>query len=308
MSPITLLIPCFNAAPYLERLMNSVRAQTVPFAGIACYDDASSDDTCRVAQGLGLEVIRGETNRGPAFARNRLIGAARSDWVHFHDADDLLDPYFVEKMSGLLTPEVDVAVCQMDWVTESTGDLEIAWRYDGDMLSRDPVQANLTKPVGVIACVFRRETLQGLGGFDEGLRTWEDADLQVRLSQAGARYRVIPEVLAIGMRHQSGASANFAQLSDCQIRLLESYSRSLPERYRATIAAEAEKLAAWLLSEDIHPDVARRCLHLCARLGWKVPSTDDPLLLIARAVLPARWLLVLQARHRRRQAKRGRNR
>lgn len=308
MSTITLLIPCFNAAPYLARLMDSVRAQTVPFAGIACYDDGSSDDTFQVAQALGLEVIRGETNRGPAFARNRLIGAVRSDWVHFHDADDLLDPRFVEKMSGLLTPEVDVAVCQMNWVTQSTGDLEIAWRYDGEMLARDPIGANLTKPVGVIACVFRREKLQAIGGFDESLRTWEDADLQVRLSRAGARYRVIPEVLAIGMRHQSGASADFAQLSECQIRLLESYSTSLPERYRTTIAAAAEKLAAWLLSEGIHPEVARRCIDLCGRLGWKMPSTDHPLLLIARAVLPARWLLVLQARHRRRHGMRDRDR
>jgi len=92
MSRIDLLVPCYNAAPYLKRLMDSVRAQTVPFANIICYDDGSSDDTSRAAQDLGLEIIRGEINRGPAFARNSLIERARSDWVHFHDADDLLIP------------------------------------------------------------------------------------------------------------------------------------------------------------------------------------------------------------------------
>ena len=107
-----------------------VHSQTIPFASIICYDDGSSDDTSRVAQELGLEVVRGETNRGPAFARNRLIERARSDWVHFHDADDLMDPHFVEKMTALLTPEVGyVAVCQMDWVTESNGSLDSGpWR------------------------------------------------------------------------------------------------------------------------------------------------------------------------------------
>ncbi|MFZ1055829.1 MAG: glycosyltransferase family A protein [Opitutaceae bacterium] len=302
MSRIDLLVPCYNAAPYLRRLMDSVHSQTIPFASIICYDDGSSDDTSRVAQELGLEIVRGETNRGPAFARNRLIERARSDWVHFHDADDLMDPHFVEKMTALLTPEVDVAVCQMDWVTESNGSLEIAWRYDGEKLARDPLAANLTRPIGVIACVFRLASLRAVGGFDETLRTWEDANLQVRLSQAGARYRLLPEVLAIGMRHQSGASANLSQLSECQARLLETYADSLPPRYREILAAESEKLAAWLLTENMHLEVARRCLDLCRRLGWNVPSTSNPLLRAARAILPSRWLVVLQARHRRRKA------
>jgi len=205
-------------------------------------------------------------------------------------------------MTALLTPEVDVAVCQMDWVTQSNGNLEIAWRYDGERLARDPVAANLIRPIGVIACVFRLASLQAIGGFDETLRTWEDADLQVRLSQAGARYRLLPEVLAVGMRHQSGASANLAQMSECQARLLETYADSLPSRYRDIIAAASENLAAWLLTENMHLEVARRCLDLCRRLDWNVPSTSNPLLRAARAFLPVRWLVVLQARYRRRKA------
>jgi len=302
MSGITLLVPCYNSAAYLPRLMESVRAQTEPFAGILCYDDASADGTCAVARELGLRMVRGETNRGPAFARNRLAEGADTEWIHFHDADDLLDPRFVERMSGLLAPEVDVAVCNMDWVTESSGRLEIAWRYDGDLLARDPVQSNLTNPVGVIACVFRREALRRVGGFDESLRTWEDADLQVRLSLSGARYRTVPDVLATGMRHQTGASANQLQMCECQIRLLEGYATGLPARHRATVAAQAEKLAAWLLAERLHPGVSDRCLQLCRRLGCKVPSTANPLLRAARVFLPARWLLRWQALHRSRAA------
>jgi GT2 family glycosyltransferase len=297
--PITLLVPCYNAARFLPRLAASVRAQTAPFADVVCYDDASSDDTVRVAAELGLRIVRGETNRGPAFARNRLLEAAREEWVHFHDADDLLDPHFVEQMSAVLSPEVDVAVCQMDWVTESSGGLEIAWRYDGAALARDPVEANLTNPIGVIACVFRRAKLEAVGGFNESLRTWEDADLQVRLAQAGARYRVVPAVLATGLRHQFGASANVAQLGECRIRQLEDYAERLPSRYRPTIAAEAEKVGVWLLTKRTQRETARRCVALCRRLGWKFPSTRHPLMRAARALLPAAWVVRLQARHRR---------
>jgi GT2 family glycosyltransferase len=299
MSKISLLVPCYNAAKYLPRLMQSVRAQTVHFSNILCYDDASTDNTCEVARELGLTLLRGETNRGPAFARNRLLDAAQGEWIHFHDADDLLDPLFVEKMSALLTATVDVAVCNMDWVVESTRELEIPWRYSAEELAQDPLDANLRNPVGVIACVFRTECLRRIGGFDERWRTWEDANLQVRLSQAGARYLLHSETLVIGLRHGSGASSNSALMSECQIDLLETYARTLPERYRATIAAEAEKLAAWLLYTRLHSQVVERCLRLCRTLDWRVPSTSQPLLRLARLFLPARWLLAWQMRHRR---------
>ena len=85
-----LLIPCHNAAAYLPRLWQTVRAQTRPFDAVFCYDDASEDNTAAVAEALGAQVIRSETNRGPAHARNALLHACQAEWIHFHDADDLL--------------------------------------------------------------------------------------------------------------------------------------------------------------------------------------------------------------------------
>ena len=85
---ISLLIPCKNAAGYLPRLFEGVRAQSRPFAEIICYDDNSTDATCEVAEGLGARVIKAEgPSTGPAKARNRLAMAASAPWIHFHDAD-----------------------------------------------------------------------------------------------------------------------------------------------------------------------------------------------------------------------------
>ena len=302
MNQISLLIPCYNAARYLPRLMETVRAQTYPFAEILCYDDGSNDSTVQVARELGLEIIVGNKNRGPAYARNRLAEAARSPWVHFHDADDLLAPHYVEKISTLLSDVVDVAVCNMDWVLETTRELVVAWRFDDTALSTDPVAANLRNPVGVIACTFRRELLLRVGGFDQSFRTWEDGDLQVRLAHAGGRYRVQPEVLAIGLRHDTGASAvrgGELTLED-RTRLLENYQRTLDPRHHPVIAEQAESHAAWLLAENRRLDLADRDLAVCRALGWRVPSTHNPLLRLARVFLPDRWLLLQQARLRRR--------
>lgn len=107
-SRITLLIPCYNAARFLPRLRESVRALTQPFAAMLCYDDGSKDDTVTVARGLGLEIITGQPNRGVAHARNQLAASASTEWIHFHDADDLIAPGFVAQMSPWCDDRHDV--------------------------------------------------------------------------------------------------------------------------------------------------------------------------------------------------------
>lgn len=301
MTAPALLVPCYNAARYLPRLAGSVRDQTVPFSEILCYDDGSTDDTVRIARELGFRILSPNTNAGPAAARNRLLAATSAEWVHFHDADDLLDPRFVERMSAAIGGEgaPDVAVCHMDWLTESTRTLEYAWRYDGAALAADALSATISNPIGVIACVYRRDLLRRVGGFDERFRTWEDGDLHVRLAAAGARFLVVPEVLSIGLRHASGASAEGEKVIQDRMRLLERYAEDYPS-CRA-VFTQAEQLAIWQV-ENNRPG-AERMLALCRRSGHPVPTTRHPLWRVARAVLPAPLIIRLRARLRRLQSR-----
>src|SRR5437867_4136279 len=57
---------------------------------ILVYDDASEwPARDYIPKGASVKVIRGAVNRGPAHGRNVLLRTSRSDYVHFHDADDL---------------------------------------------------------------------------------------------------------------------------------------------------------------------------------------------------------------------------
>src|SRR2546430_11591400 len=95
---VSLLIPAYNAESWLSDLLTDAVNQTLPFSEILVYDDASGDETGRVARSFGARVFRGEQNRGAAFARNRLIASTDATWLHFHDADDRLSPNFNERM------------------------------------------------------------------------------------------------------------------------------------------------------------------------------------------------------------------
>lgn len=298
-SPITLLIPCYNAARYLPRLAESVRAQTRPFSEILCYDDGSTDNTVEVARQLGWRILTPNTNAGPSSARNRLLSATESEWVHFHDADDILAPQFVARMSSVIasTPTVDVVVCDMDWNDETTGELRRAWRYSGLRLAEDPLAETIRNPIGVIACVYRRARLLAVGGFDERFRTWEDGDLHVRLAASGARFVTVPQILAYGLRHSSGASADHHRLDTDRVRQLEHYIEAYP-KCRA-IGEEAERLAIRLFESNSRDPRIVRLIRVCRRNGHAIPSTRHPAWIFLRGLLPTRATLYLRRLARR---------
>ena len=279
-----LLIPCHNAAVYLPRLFTTVAAQTRPFDEILCYDDASTDDTAAVAARLGAKVIRGEQNRGPAHARNALWRVTSADWVHFHDADDLLEPIYHEQVSALANDDTDVVICSARWIRESDGSTEMEWRYAGTELLAAPLDYLLSHPVGGINGYYRRSVLDRIGGYDESLRIWEDADLHVRLAAAGARFAVAEEILVTAVRRPGSISTPVAENWRCRLRALEHYAGTLPAASRPTLLSEIDGAARELLRAG-DPSSAHRAVALSRSLGGNPPASANTLIRLTRAAI-----------------------
>jgi glycosyltransferase involved in cell wall biosynthesis len=297
---VTLLVPCFNAARYLPRLMETVRAQNRPFDAILCYDDGSTDDTVAVARQLGLDILTGRANAGVAVARNRLAAAASTEWIKFHDADDLFLPSYLQRLSPECDDRHDVVSCDADWVEESTRALFISWRYDPAELARAPLAYLLTHPMSLNNSVIRRASWTAVGGCDETLTMWEDADVHIRLAGNGARFSHVPEVLTIALRHGDSFSHDYAKNWTCRLATLERYAAGpAATAVRAELAGEAERAATELAYLGVRP-AAERAISLCRRLGSDPPTTRHPLLRLLKPFVPAYALVRWQARHRRR--------
>lgn len=293
---ISLLVPCHNARPYLSRLLECARRQTHPFDEIICYDDNSTDGTADLAREQGIPVVTAtEPSTGPAAARNRLAAAATGDWLHFHDADDLMaEPYAERLLAGAAA--ADVAYCDADWLEEESRRLLIAWRYDDAAMNSDPLSYLIRHPVGINNGIFRRTVFNRIGGFDETLRMWEDADLYIRLAAAGARLRHVPGIWTQSLRHSDSLSHAYVENWNCRVTALARYADRYPAA-RAAVGSEAERAADELLALGDNLG-ARKALAICRQLRWPVPSGGGPLVAIARAVVPA--TILLRARHRRR--------
>lgn len=289
-----LLVPCKNGAAYLPRLFASARAQTRPFDEILLFDDGSVDDSGAVATALGAKVLRSDHSLGPSAARNRLISACACEWLHFHDADDTMDPRYLERVLQEIRPGTDLVICDMPWVEEETGRKENHWIYDAAALARHPVAYLLLNTVGGINGLYRREALTSIGGFDEQLKFWEDMELNLRLTARGGRTAVVNEDLVTAYRRRgSYSNANLGEVWRVKLRIMEALRPSADPVLRATLATEAETIAERLAKLGLWRDVPA-ALALSRQTGGHPPTTQNPLLRLLKPILPATWSFRLQ--------------
>ena len=99
---ISIIIPVYNCAPYVDRCIRSVMAQTHRDLEIICVDDGSTDGSGTILDELSREdgrirVIHQE-NAGVSAARNAGIDMASGELFTFVDGDDTIEPDMYENM------------------------------------------------------------------------------------------------------------------------------------------------------------------------------------------------------------------
>lgn len=121
MRKISVIIPCYNAASYIDRCMTSIAAQTIGMdvLEVICIDDASTDDTWKCLKRWerlfpeNIILIRQEVNRRQGAARNLGLSVASADWIAFVDADDWLElDYFERLYDPAMEYDCDIVVCE----------------------------------------------------------------------------------------------------------------------------------------------------------------------------------------------------
>lgn len=289
----SLLIPCYNAENYLPRLWETVKAQTVPFDEIICYDDGSQDNTTEIAKSLGAKVIVGGINMGVSHARNQLAKSSNCDWIHFHDADDLLHSQYLYKTKAKIDNNIDVIICNVDWIDEDTRKLIIPWRYNNQEFQNNSLIAAISNPLGGINALIRKDTFISVGGFDESVSCWEDADLYVRLAGVDAKFTVIEEVLSFSLRHKECLSENQHKCWHCRLNFLKDYAKMFGSKVNNVVINQLELTVRSFL--ELHDkQLALEAIKLIEDLGGKPPTTNNSLLKVLKLMLPVLVVFQLQ--------------
>lgn len=204
---VTLYIPCYNAAEYLEECLAGVLRQTRSPDEILVVDDGSTDTTGEIATRYPVRLLRHGENRGLAAARNTALAAAQGEFVAALDADCVPAPDWLERLLRWFAAE-EVVGAGGNLRERFTDALADEWRafhlpqhFGDELLSDAPFLFGSN-------AVLRREAVLAVGGYDEQYRTnYEDVDLGVRLRARGGRLVYDPTARAEHLRRDTPGSA-----------------------------------------------------------------------------------------------------
>lgn len=124
---VSILIPTFNRAGYLQAALASACAQTYPNLEIIVLDDASSDNTPAVVRAFQQQddrivYVRNHRNRGLVANWRQGVEMARGDFFCFLGDDDTLEPAFVETLLQPLRQDARLVLAFCDhWVMDGEG-------------------------------------------------------------------------------------------------------------------------------------------------------------------------------------------
>ena len=208
---ISVIIPAYNAAPFIAETIESVLAQTLPPNEVLVIDDGSTDTTADVAGRFPapVRVIRRPNSRQAA-SRNFGVKEATSEWIAFVDSDDLWEPNKLARQMEELARNPAASLCYTARVefTEQNGSVRLGTFLPvppPERIRRALYRNTTFMPSSV---VLRRSVFLDAGGFDTRFKIVEDWDLWLRLLHSNIAFAGCPEPLLRYRVHPNSVSHN----------------------------------------------------------------------------------------------------
>lgn len=202
---VSIIVPLFNYADVIGETLNSVASQTTKDIALIVIDDCSTDHSVntvkqwmqhRVDIGMSMLLVRNRSNAKLSITRNSGIQLSKSNYCFMLDADNILYPSCIEKLSNALSarPDADAAYSLLE-VFEGDRDIIGAGVFIREALSH----GNFIDAMAM----FRRSVLLELEGYEHMPSGWEDYDLWLRLVEMDRIALHVPEILARYRQHDN---------------------------------------------------------------------------------------------------------
>ncbi len=230
--PISIIIPAYGRQETLLRALTSVVAQDAPPAEIIVVDDGSEPpiDVSGCDTGtIPLTVLRHETNRGAAAARNTGMRASKSEWISFLDSDDHLLPSSLARRWDLLSQQADegLTVFACGWVVQDRSGKTLDTRLPREASRPDEFASGCWFSPGSCIVMNRKAVLDAGIWQDEELRRFEDLDWFLSLSLLGAKLRTLPLIAVAIERHRSQSPEKVERTAEA---IMDKWHRSGTDR------------------------------------------------------------------------------
>ncbi|TJY32896.1 glycosyltransferase [Pontimicrobium aquaticum] len=235
---ISIIIPCYNDAKFIEQAIDSAINQTHTNKEIIVVDDGSNKDTKVVLKSLESKIDKliAQENLGQSTARNNGIKQANGNYVLVLDSDDYFENSFCQKALDIFNNDsnIKLVTCYANLVFEKKTNNYIYKPKGGT------VESFLTSNSALGSAMFKKNDWNSCGGYDETMRNGlEDWEFYIRLLSRGGKAEVIKEPLYNYRKRENTTTAKankakydllkfiFAKHKDLNIRYYDSFMKQL---------------------------------------------------------------------------------
>ncbi len=194
---VSIIVPCYNQAKYLEESLQSVLDQKYTNWECIIVNDGSPDNTEQVAKkwceiDKRFQYLKKE-NGGLSSARNAGIKICNGEFILPLDADDIIHESFVSR----LLPELN-----------SNDSIDIVSCYSKFFFKKKENTVHELKPTGttfhallfenslIATSLFRKKCWEEVGGYDEKMKKgFEDWEFWIALTKKGRGFKIVEEFL-----------------------------------------------------------------------------------------------------------------
>lgn len=231
MKGVSIIIPALNEEKYIEKGLEHCSQTKIPHE-IIVADAGSTDNTQKLAEQYGAKVVEGGL---PGVGRNAGAKVATYDTLLFLDADTFFETDDLEKAyDEFINKNVGIATCYSRPSDGKKTDQAIYQTFNYVMFMNFQY-----KPQFPGFCMFvKREVHENIGGFDETITYFEDAEYTERAAKAG-KARILKSAYVYTSARRLHATSRFKvakQVVGCWLhRLLKKEARDNKFNYEFDI-------------------------------------------------------------------------
>lgn len=201
---VSIITPFFNNHSTIVETIESVENQSYKNIEHIIIDDGSSTSIIETVKDyLSSITLIQQENMGVAAARNNAVHCATGEILVFLDADDLIEPDYVEKVVNAFLEKnnVSMVACYVKEIGRSQKKIKIKPFNLDDFYFHNTLFPSI---ISVSKILFEK-----VGGYNTSLKVCEDWDLYLRILKINANIVIIPEYLFSYRKH-----ADLSSLTD----------------------------------------------------------------------------------------------
>ena len=222
MPKVSVIIPAYNQAHFLQDAVDSVLNGIYADFEIVIVDDGSTDHTRQIAENISDPRVKYvyQENRGLAGARNTGIRNTTGKYIAYLDSDDLFAPEKLEVLAKKLDNEPELGLVAGQNILIGDEGSALGEIFDTP-LPQDGARLLLGNPITVGSVLLRREWQEKAGFFDESLRSYEDWDMWLRLAKLGCKMGWVPKPVYYYRFHSAQMTRDDRQMTTATFAVLD---------------------------------------------------------------------------------------